>query len=116
MNKEQFLLYKKLLGRIIHHQLLNEYVLHNFFTFYQTLLIVKRKQYNKLRKRKYALPSWEFALCRQLLYVILFLNKTSLSKSFCSLRLGFQRAIYDASKFFLVLVFFGAFEMTALVK
>ena len=25
MNKKQFLLYKKLLGRINHHQLLNEY-------------------------------------------------------------------------------------------
>ena len=35
-----------------------------------------------------------------------FLSKTSLSKSFCSLRSGFRRAIYDASKFFLVLAFF----------
>ena len=42
-----------------------------------------------------------------------FLNKTSLSKPFCSLRSGFQRAIYDDSKFFLVLAFFGAFQMTA---
>ena len=41
MNKKQFLLCKKLFGRINHHQLLNEYVLHNFFAFYQTLLIVK---------------------------------------------------------------------------
>ena len=41
MNKKQFLLYKKLFGRINHHQLLNEYVLHNFFAFYQTLLILK---------------------------------------------------------------------------
>ena len=41
MNEKQFLLYKKLFGRIDHHQLLNEYVLHNFFDFYQTLFIVK---------------------------------------------------------------------------
>ena len=47
----------------------------------------------------------------QFLYVIPFLNKTSLSKCFCLLGSGFQRAIYDASKFFLVLAFFGAFEM-----
>ena len=67
-------------------------------------------------EKKKKCTSWEFALCRQLLYVTPFLNKTSLSKSFCSLRLGFQRAIYDASKFFLVLAFFGAFEMTAQVK
>ena len=40
MNKKQILLYKKLFGRIYHHQLPNEYVLHNFFAFYQTLLIV----------------------------------------------------------------------------
>ena len=45
-----------------------------------------------------------------------FLNKTILSKSFCSLRSGFQRTIHDAAKFFLVLPFFGAFEMTAHVK
>ena len=32
-----------------------------------------------------------------------FLNKISISKSFCALRWGFQRAIYDASKFFLAL-------------
>ena len=35
---------------------------------------------------------------------------------FCLLRSGFQRAIYDASKFFLVLAFFGAFEMKTQVK
>ena len=45
-----------------------------------------------MRRRKNALPSWEFALCHQLLYVTLFLNKTSLSKSFWSIRLGLQRA------------------------
>ena len=95
MNEKQFLLRKKLFGRIIHHQLLNEYVLHNFFTFYQTLLIVKRKQYNKLRKRKYALPSWEFALCRQLLYVILLLNKTCLPKSFLHSKNCFLFNLYN---------------------
>ena len=36
--EKQFLLCKKLFGRINHHQLLNEYVLYNFFAFYQTLL------------------------------------------------------------------------------
>ena len=36
MNKKQFLLCKKLFSRISHLQLLNEYVLHNFFAFYQT--------------------------------------------------------------------------------
>ena len=41
MNKNQFLLCKKLFGRINHHEVLNEYILHNFFAFYQTLLIVK---------------------------------------------------------------------------
>ena len=38
MNKKQFLLCKKLFGHINHHKLLNEYVLHNFFVIYQTLL------------------------------------------------------------------------------
>ena len=33
------LLYKKLFGGINHHQLLNEYVLHIFFAFYQTLIV-----------------------------------------------------------------------------
>ena len=54
------------------------------------------------KEKKNALRSWEFALCHKLLYVTLFLNKTSLSKSFCLLRSGFQRAMYDASKFVLV--------------
>ena len=31
MSEKQFLLYKKLFGRINHHQLLHEYVLHNMF-------------------------------------------------------------------------------------
>ena len=33
-------------------------------------------------------------------------SQTSLSKSFCSLKLGFQRRIFDTSKFFLDLNFF----------
>ena len=41
MNRKQVLQYKKLFSGINHHQLLNEYVLHNFFAFYQILLIVK---------------------------------------------------------------------------
>ena len=41
MNKNQFLLCKKLFGRINHHEVLKEYILHNFFAFYQTFLIVK---------------------------------------------------------------------------
>ena len=33
INKKQFLVCKKLSGRTNHHQLLNEYVLRNFFAF-----------------------------------------------------------------------------------
>ena len=40
-----------------------------------------------------------------------FLIETSLLKSFCLLRSGFQRVIYDASEFFLVIVFFVTFEI-----
>ena len=36
--------------------------------------------------------------------------------SFCLLRSGFQRAIYHAFNFFLLLAFFGAFEMIVHVK
>ena len=68
------------------------------------------------KKKKDAFSSWEFALCHQLFFVTPFLNKSNPSKSFCSLRLGFQRAIYDVSKFFLVLAFFGDFEMITHVK
>ena len=46
MNKKQFLLCKKLFGRINHHQLLNEYILRDVFAFYQTSLIVKSNQSN----------------------------------------------------------------------
>ena len=112
MNKKLFLLCEKPFCHINHHQLLNEYILHNFFCFLSKIINCQEQT----EKRKNALPCWELALCHYLFYVTPFLNKTSLSKSFCSLRSGFQRAIYDASKFFLVLAFFGAFEMTAHVK
>ena len=116
---KQLLLYKKLFVRINHHQRLNEYVLQNLFSFYQTLILIVKsneKQYNKLKRRKNALCSWEFALCHQLLFVTPFLNKTSLSQSFCLFRSGLQRAINDTSKFFLVLTFFWTFEITAHAK
>ena len=45
--------------------------------------------------------------------ITLFLNKTSLSKSFCSLRSSFQIARYEVIP---GLRIFGAFEMTAHVK
>ena len=38
MNKQQFLLCKRLFGHINHHQLLNEYVLHNFFFFLSNII------------------------------------------------------------------------------
>ena len=41
-------------------------------------------------------------------------NKVALQ--LCSLRSGFHKAIYAASKFFLVLALFGAFEITVHVK
>ena len=50
------------------------------------------RQYNKLKRRKKVLPSKEFVLPHYLLYVTPFLNKTNLSKFFCALRSGFQRA------------------------
>ena len=52
MNKKQFLLCKKLFGHINHHQLLNEYGLHNVFAFYQTLLIIKSNKKKKTEKEK----------------------------------------------------------------
>ena len=48
--------------------------------------------------------------------MIPFLNKTSLSKLFCWLRSGFQKTVYNASKFFVVLAYLGAFEITADIK
>ena len=54
MNKKQFLLYKKLLGRIIHHHLLNEYVLHNFFCFLSNFINCQEqlKTIQQLEKKK----------------------------------------------------------------
>ena len=52
--------------------------------------------------------------CYQLLYVISFQN--SISKSLCSVGSGFQRTIYDASKFFQVLLIFNTFETKVHIK
>ena len=59
MNKKQFLLCKKLFGRINHHQLLNEYVLHNVFLLF-TKIINCQEQLKTIQqtKKKDALPSW----------------------------------------------------------
>ena len=38
MNEKQILVSKKLFGRINHDQLLNEYVLHNFFCFLSNII------------------------------------------------------------------------------
>ena len=38
MNKKQVLLYKKRFSLINHHQLLDEYVLHNFFCFLSNII------------------------------------------------------------------------------
>ena len=67
-------------------------------------------------KKENAFPSREFVLRHYLLYVTPILNKTSLSKSFCLLRSGFHKAIYDVFMFFVVLAFSGAFEITIHVK
>ena len=46
-----------------HHQLLNEYVLYNFFAFYRILVVKSNyRQYNKLKRRNNALLSRKFAL------------------------------------------------------
>ena len=51
-----------------------------------------------------------------MLYVKTIVDTTSPLKSFYLLRSRFQRAIYDVSKFFPVLVLIRAFELTAHVK
>ena len=61
-------------------------------------------------------PFSKFMNLKMNCYVTPFLNKTSLSKSDCSFKSGFNNAIYDASRFFLVLVFFGAFDKIDHVK
>ena len=65
MNKKQFLLCKKLFGRINHHQLLNEYVLHNFFAFLSNIINCEEqlKTIRQTENKRNTLPSWEFALC-----------------------------------------------------
>ena len=67
-------------------------------------------------KKKNAFPSWEFGLCHSLLYVTTFLNKIIPTKFLCSLRSSFHRAIYDSSKFCLVLSLFVATEIIAHAK
>ena len=118
MNKKQFLLYKKLFSLINHHQLLDEYVLHNFFCFLSNIINCQKqlKTIQQTVNKKKCTFFLGVCIMSIITHVTPFLNETSISKSFCSLRSGFQRAIYDATKFFLVVAFFGAFEMTAHVK
>ena len=54
MNKKQLLLCKKLSGRINHHQLLNEYALHNFFCFTSNIINCQEqlKTIQKTEKKK----------------------------------------------------------------
>ena len=59
---------------------------------------------------------WGVCIMSLMLYVKTIVDTTSLLKSFHLLRSGFQRAIYDVSKFFPVLVLIRAFELTAHVK
>ena len=115
--KNNFSLCKKLFGHTNHHQLLNEFVWYNFFAFLSNLnshdqLVTMQQS----EKKKNAFLPGESALCHKLLYITSFLNKISLSNSFCSLRSGFPRARYNGYKFFLVLVFFEAFETIPPVK
>ena len=65
INKKEFLLYKKLFGRINHHQLLNEYVLHNFFAFLSNIINCEEqlKTIRQTENKRNTLPSWEFVLC-----------------------------------------------------
>ena len=78
-----------------------------FCPFYQILIVItNRWQCNELKRRKNTFSSREPIWCHSLPFITPFLNKTSLSNSFSLLRSGFHRAIYDASKFLLVLAFF----------
>ena len=45
-----------------HHQLLNEYVLYNFFAFYRILVVKSNYRQYKLKRRNNALLSRKFAL------------------------------------------------------
>ena len=44
IKKKQFLLCRNLFGRINYHQLLNEYVLHNFFAFLSNIIICQEQE------------------------------------------------------------------------
>ena len=59
---------------------------------------------------------WGVCIMSLMLYVKTIVDTTSPLKSFYLLRSGFQRAIYDVSKFFPVVVLIRAFESTAHVK
>ena len=55
MNKKQLLLYKKLFGRVNHHQLLNGYVVYNCFCFLSNIINcqeqLKTIQQNEKKKK-----------------------------------------------------------------
>lgn len=67
-------------------------------------------------KSKKCLSLYGMYIMSLILFVIPFLNKSSLLKSFCLLRAGLQRPICDALKYFVVSTCFGALEMTANIK
>ena len=92
---------KKLFGRINHHQLLSEYILHNFFCFLSNMINCQEqlKAIQQTEKKK---------KCTSFLGVCIV--------SLIALCDTIYKWLYDASKFLLVLAFFGAFEMTAHVK
>ena len=98
-----------------YHHLLNEYILHNFSRFLSSITNCQEQlktMQETVKKRKCT----SFLRVCIMSLISLFLNKISLPKSFCSLRSVFQRAMYDASNFFLVLAIFEAFERTDHVK
>ena len=70
------------------------------FTNYQ----VTRECFNKIEKYD------------SFIHVTPFLNKTRVLNSHCSFRSGFNKAINEASKFFLVLLFLDACDITVQVK
>ena len=82
--------------------------------FYK-MLIAKSNRCQTEQQKKVIFPK-KVSITSLLVLCDRFLNKAILSKSFYSLRSGFRRELYHASKFFLLLVFFGAFEITAHVK
>ena len=85
--------------------------------FYQTFFC--QEQLNTIQqteKSKKCLSLYGMYIMSLILFVIPFLNKSSLLKSFCLLRAGLQRPICDALKYFVVSTCFGALEMTANIK